>query len=158
MSSSDKTVVSIDDQRARLETRANAIRSRLFRTMDALDNRRHQVTEVAQQAKKLAVPVAISVLGVAVLAAATAYALGAAMERRREKSISYRLGRALGPALNPPPARPSFWGEAARKIGMTALSLAATHLMKEGAKRLEAANGARDSQVHATTPRPVLAR
>ena len=37
--------LSVTQRRARLERRANVIRSRLLRTIDALDHRRHQVAE-----------------------------------------------------------------------------------------------------------------
>ena len=37
-----------------LERRANVVRSRLLRTIDALDSRRHQVEKIGLQAKKLA--------------------------------------------------------------------------------------------------------
>ena len=53
MSTKDKAL-SLDEQRSRLERRANVIRSRLLRTIDALDNRRHQVQEIGHHAKRLA--------------------------------------------------------------------------------------------------------
>ena len=132
---SNASDIPIEEQRARLESRANAIRSRLYRTMDALDTRRHQVTEVAHTAKKLAMPLAGAVLGFAVIAAGTAYAIGAAVERRREKSVGYRISRALMPLEQP--QRPAFWSEAVRKVSIAALGIAATHLLKKGAVYLE---------------------
>lgn len=130
--------LTIEEQRARLEARANAIRSRLFRTIDALDTRRHQVTELGQHAKQLAVPLAVGVVGLAVVGAGMAWAIGAAVERRRERSSAYRISRALAPLRQQLPERPTFWGEAARKIGMAAVGIAATHLLKRGVDYLEA--------------------
>ena len=134
MSSAPDKTISIEEQRARLESRANAIRNRLFRTMDALDTRRHQVTELGHQAKKLAKPLAAGVLGLAVIAAGTAWAIGAAMERRRQKDLGYRFTRALAPLQ---PQRPSFWSEAVRRVAMAGLGIAATHLLKKGAAYLD---------------------
>ena len=41
----------LEVRRARIERKANVIRSRLLRTLDALDTRRHQVTETCRAAR-----------------------------------------------------------------------------------------------------------
>lgn len=126
--------LSLDEQRSRLERRANVIRSRLLRTIDALDNRRHQVQEIGHHAKRLAVPVAASVVGGLVLVAAAAFTVRALVERRRERHFSYRLSKAIGPFRAE--AKPPFWQDALRKVAMTALGIVATELAKRSTHAL----------------------
>ena len=126
--------LTLDEQRSRLERRANVIRSRLLRTIDALDNRRHQVQEIGHHAKRLAKPAFASVLGILALAAGTTVAIRVLVERRRERSFTYRLSKALAPLRQPP--RPPFWQEALRKVAMIAVGVFATELIKRGAHGL----------------------
>jgi hypothetical protein len=126
--------LSLDEQRSRLERRANVIRSRLLRTIDALDNRRHQVQEIGHHAKRLAKPAFASVLGILALAAGTTVAIRVLVERRRERSFTYRLSKALAPLRQP--VRPPFWQEALRKVALAAVGILAAELMKRGAHGL----------------------
>ncbi|CAN5923935.1 hypothetical protein BH11MYX4_BH11MYX4_17940 [soil metagenome] len=126
---STKTVT-VEEQRSRLERRANMIRSRLLRTLDVLDTRRHQVTELGHKAKRLALPLGGALLGALVVAAGTTLAVRALLENRREQRFGYRLSKSLAPLRRE--ERPPFWQEAARKIAMTAIGLIATQLMKRG--------------------------
>lgn len=139
MTTQDKTL-SLTEQRSRLERRANVIRSRLLRTIDALDTRRHQVQEMGHHARRLAVPALASVLGVAAVALGTTLAVRALVERRRERSFSYRLSKAIAPFRAPP--RPSFWGDALRKLALSAIGIVGTELAKRGAMGLIAARHA----------------
>lgn len=123
--------LALEEQRSRLERRADVIRSRLLRTIDALDNRRHQVTELGHHAKRMAVPIAASVVGIAILAAGTTFAVKALIERRRERRFGYRLAKALAPFRQPP--RTPFWQDALRKVTLTALGIIASELVKRGA-------------------------
>jgi hypothetical protein len=123
--------LSLDEQRARLERRANVIRSRLLRTIDALDNRRHQVQEIGHHAKRLATPVAATFAGIAVLAIGGALAIRALVERRRERHFSYRVHKALAPFRTE--ARPPLWKEALRRVTLTAVGIIASELAKRGA-------------------------
>ena len=135
MSTPTKTKeLSLTEQRARLERRANVIRSRLLRTIDALDNRRHQVQEIGHHAKRLAAPVGASLIGMVAIGVGTTFAIRALMERRRERSFTYRLGKALAPLREPP--KPPFWQDALRKIALTAIGIVATELVKRGARGL----------------------
>ena len=134
----------LQGQRSRLERRANVIRSRLLRTIDALDARRHQVTEIGHHAKRLAIPVAASLVGIAVVAAGTTFAIRALVERSREKSFGYRLAKALAPLRRE--RRPPFWQEALRKVALTALGIAAGELVKRGAKSLNQPLGLRSAR------------
>ncbi len=135
MSTPTKTKeLSLTEQRARLERRANVIRSRLLRTIDALDNRRHQVQEIGHHAKRLAAPVGASLIGMVAIGVGTTFAIRALMERRRERSFTYRLGKALAPLRELP--KPPFWQDALRKIALTAIGIVATELVKRGAHGL----------------------
>jgi hypothetical protein len=122
--------LSLTEQRSRLERRANVIRSRLLRTIDALDNRRHQVQEIGHHAKRLAAPVGASLIGMVAIGVGTTFAIRALMERRRERSFTYRLSKALAP-LRQEPRRP-FWREALRTVALTAIGMVATELVKRG--------------------------
>ena len=126
----------LEISRARIERRANVIRSRLLRTLDALDTRRHQVTEIGHQAKRLALPFGGALLGAVVLAAGTTMAIRAIVENRREQSFAYRLSKQLAPLRVQ--QRPPFWQEAARKVAMAGLSIVAAHLVKRGLAQLTA--------------------
>jgi hypothetical protein len=130
---STKTLA-IEEQRSRLERRANVIRSRLLRTIDALDTRRHQVTEIGHRAKRLAVPVIATVIGVAVLAAGATFAIRAQFELRRERRFGYRLAKSLAPLRRK--ERPPFWQEALRKVTLATLGVIASALVKRGAKAM----------------------
>ena len=131
--------LSLDEQRSRLERRANVIRSRLLRTIDALDNRRHQVQEIGHHAKRLAAPIGASVLGMMVLAAGTTFAIRALVERHRERKFSYRLSKALAPLRRE--EKPPFWQEALRKVALTAIGILANELVKRGAHEVFAERG-----------------
>ncbi len=131
--------LSLDEQRSRLERRANVIRSRLLRTIDALDNRRHQVQEIGHHAKRLAAPVGASLIGMIAVAAGTTFAIRALVERRRERSFTYRLSKALAPLRQE--ARPPFWQDALRKVALSALGVVASELLRRGAHGLLADRG-----------------
>ena len=139
MSTKTKAALSLDEQRSRLERRANVIRSRLLRTIDALDNRRHQVQEIGHHARRLAAPVGASVIGFLALAVGTTFAVRALVERRRERSFTYRFSKALAPLRQPP--RPPFWREALRKVALAAIGIVASELVKRGAHGLLAERG-----------------
>jgi hypothetical protein len=150
---SDKTL-SLEEQRSRLERRANVIRSRLLRTLDALDSRRHQVTEIGHQAKRFALPVGGALLGAVVLAAGTTMAIRALLENRREQDFAYRLSKSLAPLRQV--ERPPLWQEAGRKMLLAALGVVATQAAKRGyaylveqrAPQLQAPVPPRQLQVH----------
>ncbi len=122
--------IALEEQRSRLVRRANVIRSRLLRTIDALDTRRHQVTAIGHQAQRLAVPLGGALLGAIVLAAGTTIAIRSMVENRREQSLAYRLSKSLAPLRRE--ERPPFWQEAARRIALTALTIVAAQAAKRG--------------------------
>ena len=103
----------LEEQRSRLERRANVIRSRLLRTIDALDSRRHQVQEIGHHVKRLAMPVGAAFVGVVLLTAGAAFGVGALIRRRLERRLGYRVSKALAPLRQE--KRPPFWREALRR-------------------------------------------
>ena len=123
-------VLSLDEQRTRLERRANVIRTRLLRTIDALDKRRHQVREIGHHARRLALPVGGAFVGMVLLSAGTVMVVRALVHSRRERRLGYRLVQALEPLRRQ--KRPSFWSEALRKVSLTALGIVAGQLAKRG--------------------------
>jgi hypothetical protein len=124
--------LSLDEQRSRLERRANVIRSRLLRSIDALDHRRHQVQQIGRHAKRLAMPLAGFVVGGMVVAVGALFAVRALLERRRERRLSYRVAKAV--ASFRAEDKPPFWQEALRRLSLTALSILVSELSKRGAK------------------------
>jgi hypothetical protein len=124
----------LDERRSSLERRANAVRARLLRTIDALDGRRHQVQEIGHHAKRIAAPLLGTLLGAAVLAAGSVLAIRALARRRREREVSVRIAKFMEPFRI---ARPlPFWQGAARKLSLTVLTILASELAKRSAKAL----------------------
>lgn len=126
--------VSLDEQRERLERRANVIRSRLLRTIDALDDRRHQVQELGHHAKRLATPLAATVAGAAILALGTTFAIRALVRRRKSRTFAHRLSQALAPLRAE--VKPPIWQDALRNVTLTVVGMLATELAKRGAVKL----------------------
>jgi hypothetical protein len=126
MSGEDKKQ-SVEEHMKMLERRANVVRSRLLRAVDALDTRRHQVTEIGVQAKEAAPKVGLSLLGIAALSAGSFLGLRAYLKSRRQRMLSYRVQRFFGSSF---PLRvekkPSFAAEAFQRLAMTALTVLVT--------------------------------
>ncbi|MBX3263478.1 MAG: hypothetical protein KIS78_13460 [Labilithrix sp.] len=118
----------------RLERRANVIRERLFRAVDALDARRHQVVRIGTEAKKMVKPAAISLLGVAAVVGVGAFALGLALRKRRRRSLKGAVSHALQ-GLDIVPQR-SLSRRVFESITLSVLTFAATELAKQAAKNL----------------------
>jgi hypothetical protein len=110
------------------------IRSRLLRTIDALDNRRHQVQEIGHHAKRLAKPAGAALVGIVVISAGAVLGVRALIRSRRERRFGYRLSQALAPLRQE--KKPPFWQEALRKVALTALGIVASELAKRGAHRI----------------------
>jgi hypothetical protein len=126
--------LSIEERRSRLERRANVIRSRLLRTIDQLDHRRHQVQEIGHRAKRLALPVGAAIVGVVVLTAGAAFAVRALVHQRRSRRLGYRVTQALAPLRQE--RRLPFWKEALRRVALAALGILASELTRRGARVL----------------------
>jgi hypothetical protein len=109
-----------------LERRADVVRARLIRTIDALDHRRHQVTEIGAHARKLVVPVVATLLGVAALAIGTTIGLKAVFRARRRRTLEGRFDALLGRIRVE--KKPPFSQQLLEKAGMTLVTMAVTEL------------------------------
>jgi hypothetical protein len=132
--SPEQMELSIRERRERLERRANVIRSRLLRTIDALDVRRHQVTEIGGHVKRLALPVSGVVIGVALLVAGTTFAIGRVLKRRKDRLLSTRFKKWLAPMVQPP--KPSLLEEVVRKLTLTFVGIVGGELARRASKNV----------------------
>jgi hypothetical protein len=123
MSAEDKKQ-SVEEHMKLLERRANVVRSRLLRAVDALDTRRHQVTEIGVQAKEAAPKVGLSVLGIAALSLGSVIGIRSYLKSRRQRLLSHRLQRLFGTFRVE--KKPSFAKDAFQRIAMTALTVLVT--------------------------------
>ncbi len=130
--STEKHELSLEERRARLERRAEVIRSRLFRHVDALDARRHQVTEVGRRAKALA-PTAVGVvLASGALVGVGIGLIGWALRAKKKRLLSYRIAKAIEPFRAE--RRGSVMGEVGRKLLVSFVTVFATQLARAAAK------------------------
>lgn len=130
-----KDSLSVTERRGRLERRANVIRSRLLRTIDALDHRRHQVAEVTHHAKRLAKPAAFTALGVFAGCAAIGIGIHAFVKSRRKKNLGYRVQQMLE-RLQIVQTRPSILEDVVRKLAVSVTTIVAAEVAKRSAKNL----------------------
>lgn len=126
-------MATLDDKRARLERRANILRNRLFNALEALDTRRHQVQELGQTAKKLAVPAIATALGVGVVALGVTLAVTHAVKKRRRRTLEARFSKLLA-RLTPAEKKPPILEEALRKLTLTFVGIVATELARRVVK------------------------
>lgn len=133
MSDEDKKQ-SVEEHMKMLERRANVVRSRLLRAVDALDTRRHQVTEIGAQAKEAAPKVGLSLLGIAALSAGAVLGLRAYLKGRRERILGYRVKRFLGAFPLRVEKKPAFAVEALQRLAMTALTVLVTEVTRRSLK------------------------
>lgn len=122
----------IEERRARLERRANTIRSRLLRTIDELDVRRHQVTAIAQHGKRLAIPATVAVVGGVLLAAGLL--LGAKKLFTKKPTFGDEARRIIGGFRVQ--KQPSVFDEAVRKLVVTTVAILGAAAAKRGAQHL----------------------
>lgn len=116
----------------RLERRANVIRSRLLRTIDALDVRRHQVTETVHEAKALAPRIGITVLGVVAVTAGAVAGIRAWVKGRRERLLAYRVRHFFAELRAP--RQPAFGVQLVQRVTLTIVTMAATELTRRTLK------------------------
>lgn len=126
--------VSLDEQRSRLTLRASAVRTRLLQTIDALDTRRQNVRELGNRAKRLALPLAATLLCGVAVGAGLVFAMRARVARRREHRLADRLARVIAPLRLV--EKPSFWRAAARKVLFNTVIIVTSELARRGAKAL----------------------
>lgn len=112
--------------RAQLERQAEAVRTRLERRLDALDDRRDRVVEFAKRAAHP--PVSIAIIG-------TAAVLGAAVVAYQLHKRSSRRQRVGAHLLGTPPSKPEGFFMAAFKRG--ALAIVATLVQRLSTRGLD---------------------
>ena len=122
--------LSVEERRARLERRANVIRSRLLRTIDEIDMRRHQITAIAQHGKRLAIPATVVVVGGALLAAGLLF--GAKRLFAKKPTLGDEARRIIGGFRVQ--KRPSILEEAVRRLVITSVTIVAGAAAKRGAQ------------------------
>jgi len=115
------------ERRSQLEQRAEAVRARLERRLDALDERRDQVVALAKTVARP--PVSIALLGAA---AVVGTAVVVYQFKKKHPSRGKRLGAAL---LGVPAKKPE--GFFARALKQAALSLVATLVHRVGTQALD---------------------
>ena len=122
----------IDKHMKALERRANVVRSRLLRTVDALDTRRHQVTEVGEQAKEAAPKVGMAVLGFAAAAVGVVFGVRYLVVRRKERLLGYRVQRFLTQLRVE--KEPSLAAQIAQRFTFTVVTMVATEASRRAMK------------------------
>jgi hypothetical protein len=135
--STEKHELSLEERRSRLERRAEVIRSRLFRHVDALDARRHKVTDqvedVSRRAKQV-VPAAIGVVVASgILVGAGISLISWAFRARKKQLLSYRIAQAIEPFRAE--RRPSVLGEVGRKVLVSLVTVFASQFARIAAKK-----------------------
>lgn len=115
------------ERREQLEQRAEAVRAKLERRLEALDERRDHVLALAKKATRP--PVSVALLG-----AATVVGAAVVVYQFRKKHPS--RGKRLGAAMLGVPARPPE-GFFARALKQAALSLVATLVHRVGTRGLD---------------------
>jgi hypothetical protein len=135
--------LSLEERRASLERKAEVIRSRLLRHVDALDTRRHQIMGAAQRARAMAPGLLSAIVAAGALLGAGVALVGWAVRARRGRLLSSRIAGALAPFRAP--ARPPLRAELGRTLLITVVTVAATELARRGAR------GALDGRVRGET-------
>jgi hypothetical protein len=119
---------SADEQIDILKRRADVVRSRLLRAVDALDARRHQVKWIGAHATSLAVPALLSVAGVLTLFGASAAFFVLGTRARRRRSLGYRASLALQKLDFV--GRPSLARRVLERVTLSIAGIAATQIAK----------------------------
>ena len=130
MKTENKPQLSVDERISRLERRARVIRSRLLRTVDALDARRHQVTDVVEAAKHEAPRIGLSILGLVAAAAGSVLGLRAFLKSRKERLLAFRVKRLVSQFRVE--RKPPFAVVLLQKVTVTVVTVVAT----EAARRV----------------------
>lgn len=130
--STEKKQLSVDEHISRLERRARVIRSRLLRTVDALDTRRHQVTDAVAVAKHEAPRIGMSVLGIIAAAAGSVLGLRAYLKSRKERLLAFRVKRFVSQFRVE--KRPPFALVLFQKVTITVVTMVVTEAARRAMK------------------------
>lgn len=128
----------LSEERSRLLRRADQTRARLLRTIDAIGERGQQIKEVGGYAKKFAVPVAATFVGIAALAAGATLGVRALARHRKNKALGNRIAETLVPVREAivGERRPSVVEEAVRRAAVGALALVLKELARRSLKNV----------------------
>lgn len=88
--------LSVEEHMSRLERRARVIRSRLLRTVDALDTRRHQVEGAIVVAKRQVPKFGLALLGIVAATAGAVLGIRSYLKSRKERLLGTRVKRFVG--------------------------------------------------------------
>jgi hypothetical protein len=127
MSTTGDTGDTNGERRALLEQHAEVVRSRLSRRLDALDERREHVVELAKKATRP--PLSIVLLGTATVVGALVVAH---QLRKHRPTRSQRLGEAM---FGAPPSKPE--GFLVRALKRAALAFVATLVQRVSTRGLD---------------------
>lgn len=116
-----------------LELKAQAIRSRLTRVVDMLDNRRHRAMAMGAYARSAARPMIFTALGVVVVLGASVLAVRSLVRSRRRRRLPELASRAI--KRLDLEQRPSFAMRLFEKAALSFATMAATELVNLAAKR-----------------------
>jgi hypothetical protein len=125
---------SVEDRMTLLKRRANLIRARLLRAVDALDERGQQVKRIGARAKEVAKPAAWELAGIAVLFGASILAFSIAVKARRRRALS--LPDRVSSALQRREQRPSLVVRILERSAMALASFVMTELAKRASHNL----------------------
>ncbi len=131
---SEKNEVATSHRTDILERKAKVVQSRLLRAIDALDSRRHQVERIGEQAKMVAGPASLAVLGIAALFGVSAFAFSIAIKKSRRVTLGERVAVAVRKLdLSP---RPTLGRRVFEKVTMTFVTMAASEVARRAIKNV----------------------
>jgi hypothetical protein len=117
-----------------LELKAQAVRHRLTRAVDRLDERRHHAIALGSYARAAARPALLVALGAAVVIGAGVLVVRSVARTRRRRRLSEIVARAIR-RLDLVP-RPSLAKRMFEKAAMSLVTMAASELVGVAAKRI----------------------
>lgn len=129
-----------EPNREDLETHANALRSRLARTLESLDRRRHDLFNVKVQATRHPfLTVAVGAVGVA--SVLSTVGLGYLLHRHHQKQLPVERLRAFGRIWYHPKrvarfSKGTVAGDIARSVIVSAVSFGISELLQRAIKQL----------------------
>jgi len=132
--STEQKKQSVEEHMKLLERRANVVRSRLMRAVDALDVRRHQVTETVVDVKEAAPKIGLSAAFAVAAVAGAILGMRAFVRSRRDRLLTHRIKRVVGGFRVQP--KPSLVSQIFEKAILTFVTMAATEVSRRTLKNL----------------------
>lgn len=133
MTTSDIPIAEAGDDRDSLERRANVVRWKLMRTLDALDKRRHEVTDIGLQVRRHRIGL-VMIGGTVMLGLAAGVALWTVRAPLRAKRMRRRRWNAFGRMLTHPErltrAQDPVLSQVVRRVATTILTALAARIVR----------------------------